>query len=101
MQSPVQYYLLFGAAFIVVTAFIVYALRRSRPRAPSGNAYVQALRLLIEGHKDSAFFKLQEAVKSGTAPTHETATTAAAAANTECAAFRALQQNGRDKSCRN
>jgi lipopolysaccharide biosynthesis regulator YciM len=70
MQIPIQYYFLIGAVLVLAAAIAVWFVRRGRKPAASASSYVDALKLLIEGHGDSAFVKLQEAVKSGIAPTH-------------------------------
>lgn len=69
MQQPIEYYLLFGGAFLIIVAAIALWLRKRRRPVTSGSPYVKALKLLVDGQPDEAFHRLQEAVKSGVAPT--------------------------------
>lgn len=69
MDLPIQYYLLIAGAIVLFVVVVVMRLRRPQPRMSSGSAYVEALKLLVDGDRNGAFFRLQEAVKGGTAPT--------------------------------
>ena len=65
---PLQYYVIAAAVLLVVGAFVFVRLR-ARPRKSPRNPYIEALKLLVEGHEEGAFAKLQEAVRMGSAPT--------------------------------
>lgn len=66
--NPILIYVI-GALFLVVVvgAFVVLGKKR-RSEIPQ-NPYVEALALLVDGEQKKAFAKLQESVRSGTAPT--------------------------------
>jgi lipopolysaccharide biosynthesis regulator YciM len=70
MQLPMQYYFFIGAGLVLVAVIAMWVLRRRRKPKVDAGAYVDALKLLVEGHNDSAYVKLQEAVRGGVAPTH-------------------------------
>jgi lipopolysaccharide biosynthesis regulator YciM len=57
-----------GAALLLIVAAVV--LFRGKKKAPSSQEhYIGALRDVIDGRREQAFGKLQQAVKSGSAPT--------------------------------
>jgi lipopolysaccharide biosynthesis regulator YciM len=70
MDYPGYYYLIAGAAIvlIVVVGSLVMRRKAGRARQPQ-NPYVEALKLLVDGQRDAAFARLQEAAKLGYAPT--------------------------------
>ena len=69
MEFPVHYYLFLGAILLIVVLFVYMMFRRTKHHAPAGNPYVEALKHLIEGSEETAYLNLQQAVRSGTAPT--------------------------------
>ncbi|MDH3217041.1 MAG: tetratricopeptide repeat protein [Candidatus Krumholzibacteria bacterium] len=69
MTSPLYYYVIIGAVLVLVIAGAVVVIRRKRGTKTATDPYVEALKLMVDGHADGAFLKLQEAVKEGGAPT--------------------------------
>jgi len=71
MDYPTYYYLVAAGAIVLVVVVVVSIAVRGkgrRNRRP-GNPYVEALKLLVDGRRDEAFTKLQEAARVGFAPT--------------------------------
>jgi len=56
------------AVLLIAVAAIAVRWRGSRPQTPH-NPYIEALMLLIEGNRSAAYERLQQVVKSGSAPT--------------------------------
>lgn len=69
MNGPLQTYLIVGAAAVVVLVVVFAVLRTRREREPRVDAYVDALKELVDGNQDEAFRRLQQAVRVGLAPT--------------------------------
>jgi len=68
MDKAIYFYI--GIVVIIGLVFVVLLImRRRRGQEAPRNPYVEALRLLIDGDREGAFTSLQQAVKSGVAPT--------------------------------
>jgi len=70
MDYPAYYYLVAAGVIVLVIVVVSIVIRGKgrRDRQPQ-NPYIEALKLLVDGHNDEAFTKLQEAARVGFAPT--------------------------------
>jgi lipopolysaccharide biosynthesis regulator YciM len=69
MNLPIHYYIIFGAALLLIVVVAVLVYRRPGRQPRLHNPYIEALKLLVDGHREGAFARLQEAVRLGSAPT--------------------------------